>query len=157
VQTGKYFRSRPAALIAAFWLNSEVQPVEIGLTKAALLDLQQLGGLKLLEIGADAAVSGAHIFCKLDLAREAGVIVPCVFEKHGVGELGADGDVFLRENEIRDLGEAVARRGISADNFDVALFENIGDVARGAIVHTLSLYVACNAIFTGYPRFAGAR
>ena len=41
------------------------------------------------------------------------------------------------ENEIRNLGEAVTRRKIGADNFDVALslFEDVADVSLVRVFH----------------------
>jgi hypothetical protein len=54
------------------------------------------------------------------------------------------------------LGEAVACREIGANDFDVALSDDVADVALRTIFHTLSLYAARNAIFTGYPRFGEA-
>jgi hypothetical protein len=152
VRTGKYFRSRPAAVIALFGLNGQVQSVQIRFAQSSLCDLQQLCGLKLFEVGADAPVGGAHIVCELDLAGKAGVIVPCIFEQHGVRELGANGYVLFCKNEIWDLGEAVTRCKIGAHDFDIALFENVADVAFGTIIHTLSLYAARNALSPCYPR-----
>ena len=77
-------------------------------------------------------------FSKLDLAWEARVVLPCVFEQHRVRELGADRDLLVGENEIRYLGEAVARREIGADDFDVAFFrfEDVADGSWRLIVHT---------------------
>lgn len=108
-----------------------------------------------LEIRADAALCGSHVFCQLGLAWKAGVITPRVFEKHGVRELGADRNVLLREDEIRNLSESVARRKIGADNFYVTLFllEDVADVAFRAVLHTLSLYGAHKPISPAYPLF----
>jgi hypothetical protein len=80
-----------------------------------------ISSIKFVEVGADASLSCPHIFGELDLARESGAIVPCIFKKHRVCELGADGEFLLRENEIRNLREAVPRHGISTDDLDVAL------------------------------------
>jgi hypothetical protein len=51
------------------------------------------------------------------------------------------------------LSEAVARCEISTDYFDVAIFENVADVPALRVLHTLSLYVARNAIRAAYPLF----
>ena len=47
VQTGKYFRSRPATWVSGFRLNGEMQPVEISLAKSPLRDLQQVCRLQI--------------------------------------------------------------------------------------------------------------
>ena len=107
-----------------------MQPVQVGLAEATLLDFQQLRRLKLLKVGPDAAIRGAHVLGQLDLPRKAGVVVPGVLEQHRIGELGANRDVLLGEDEVRDLGEAVARDRIGPDDLDVAFLENIADVAR---------------------------
>ena len=92
---------------------------------------------KFFEIRADTALGGAHVLCERDLAREARVVVPGVFEKHRVSELGADGDVIFGEDKIRNLGEAVTRREIGTDDFDVAFFEDVADaVAPTGIPYT---------------------
>jgi hypothetical protein len=45
VKNGIHFRSGPAGLALMFWLNREMQTVQIRLAEAALRDLQQFGGL----------------------------------------------------------------------------------------------------------------
>jgi len=132
-----------------------VQPVQVGLPKAALLDLQQFGRLKLLEVGADAAIGGPHILGELDLPRKAGVIAPGVLKEHRIGELGADGDVLFGEDEIRDLGEAMTRREIGADDLNVALSEDVADVPAFCVLHARSLYVACKLTGCAYPLLYG--
>ena len=53
--------------------------------------------------------------------------------------LGADGNALVREHEVRHLGEAVPRDRIGSDQLDVALFENVADVAFLPEFHTLAL------------------
>lgn len=127
VKTGNIFRSRPAGLIR---LNGEMETIEVGLAETPLGDLQKLGRLKLFEIRAHAAIGSPHVVRKFDLSGEACVLVPGIFEEHRIGELSADRDVLLGEDEVRDLGEAMPSDGIGADDFDVALFDEIADVTR---------------------------
>ena len=135
VQTGNIFRSRPACDAAGFWLNREMQPVQIGLAEATLLDLQQFRRLQLLEVGANATIGRPHVFCERNLSGEASVIAPRVFEQHRISELGADGNIRVRQNEIRDLSEAVTRRKIGTNDFNVALSEDVANVPLGLIFH----------------------
>jgi hypothetical protein len=102
-----------------------------------LLDLQQLGRLKLLEVGSNAAVGRPHVLRQLDLPREAGVVLPSVLKQHGVRELGAHRYDRIRQDEIRDLRKAVARRKVGADDLDVAffVFEDVADVASLRVFH----------------------
>jgi hypothetical protein len=139
------------ASIRAF--DGEMKPVKIGLSKPSLFDLQQLYRFKFLEIRADTAFCGSHVLGEPDLAGKAGVVVPRVFEKHGVGELRANRNIFFCEKEIRDLGKAVARRKIGTDYLNVSLFENVADVALAAIGHMLTLYASRKPISPLIPFF----
>src|SRR5205807_4567679 len=97
-----------------------MEPVEIRLAETALLDFEDARSLKLLQIGSDAALPCAHILGELQLPRKAGIVAPCVFQQHGIGELGSDRNVFLYEDEIRHLREAMKGDGIGSDDLDVA-------------------------------------
>ena len=46
----------------------------------------------------------------------------------------------------------MTRRKIGADDFDVALLEDVAD-GRADLFHTLSLYVARNVVSPAYPLF----
>jgi hypothetical protein len=134
VKTGKYFRSGPAS-VRSLRFYSEVEPIEVGLSKSPLSYFEQVSRLKLIEVCSDAAVRGAHIICEFDLAGVTRVVVPGIFKKHRVGELGADGETLLCQNKIWNLGEAVARDRIGANNFNVSLLDNLADVSRRVELH----------------------
>ena len=98
-----------------------MQTVEVRLPQTALLNLQKSNIHKLLEVGADAALPCSHVLTELHLAGEACIRIPGVLEQHGVGELGADRQLLVDEQEIRHLREAEARGVVGADDLDVAL------------------------------------
>jgi hypothetical protein len=152
-QNGNICRSVPASIRA---FDGEVKAVKIGLSKPPLFDLQQLYRFKFLKIRADTALCGSHVLSEPDLAGKAGVVVPRVFEKHRVGELRANRNIFFGEKEIRNLGKAVTGSEIGTHYFNVSFFENVADVALGAIGHTMTLYAARNAQSPAYPRFLDA-
>src|ERR1700731_5323900 len=126
--------------------------MQIGLSQAPPLDLKELRGLKFLEISPDGAIRCSHVFGELNLPRKARIIVPCVFKQHGVRELGADGYLFLGQNEIRHLSEAMARDGIGTHNLDVAVSQNIADVPDRSIVHE-AIIDGRNSSCAVYPLF----
>ena len=109
-----------------------MQAVQIRLAEAALRDLQELQVLQFFLVGADAALTGAHILGQLLLAGKATAIVPSVFQKHGVEQLGADTEVGVGEEEIRHLCESMQRNGIGTDDLDVAsdIIQLTGDVVH---------------------------
>ena len=102
----------PGAAAGRF-LDGQEKPIDIRLSKSALRDLEKAAGFEFLQIRADATLPRPHIFGQLRLPREAGVVSPGVFQKHGVGELGSDGQLFLGEDEVRHLREAMKGDGIS--------------------------------------------
>ena len=138
-------------------LNGEVEAIQVGFAEASLFDLQQLHCFKLLEVGADAALRGSHILGECELAGEACVVVPGIFEQHRVSEFGADRNLLIGENKIRHLGEAVARGEVGADYLDVAVFENVGDVAAAIDIPSMGIIRCVRiAIPAAYPLFARA-
>ena len=149
-QSGKICRSGAASLCI---LDSEMQPVEVGLAEAPLFDLQQLHGFQLFEIRANAAFGCTHVLCEPNLSGKAGVVIPCVLEKHRVSELSADGDIFFGENEVRDLSEAMTGCKIGTNDFDIAFSENVADLAAIAYSMTI-LYVAREVLSPAYPRIS---
>ena len=97
-----------------------MQAIQIGFTKSSLLYFQELLAFQFFEVCPYTSVSGTHIRCKLDLTGIARGILPSIFEQHRIGELGANRDVSIRENEIGNLREAVARGEIGTNYFDVS-------------------------------------
>jgi hypothetical protein len=109
----------------------EVQFVDIGLALAAPGDAQQPVGLQRFEVLADVRLVQAHVLGKPFLARIAVVVLPRVAEQYGEGELVARAEVLRLEQEVRDLGEAAPRGGVGIAQDDVAVLEDVADVAPG--------------------------
>lgn len=84
---------------------------------------------------ADIGLVQAHVLGEPLLARIAVVVLPCVAEQHGERELVAGAQVLRFEEEVRDLGEAAARRRIGIAQDDIAVLEDVADVALLAILH----------------------
>ena len=97
-----------------------MQAIEVSLAKSSLGHFQEAGILQLFEVGSHTTLPRPHVVGELLLAGKAGVVRPGVFQEHGIGELGADAQVLIGEDEVWDLGEAMARDGIGADDLDVA-------------------------------------
>jgi hypothetical protein len=114
----------------------EIQFVDISLALAAPGDAQQPVGLQRLEVLAHVGLMQAHVLGKPFLARIAIVVLPRVAEQHGEGELVARAEVLRLEQEVRDLGEAAAGGGVGVAQDDVAILEDVADVALRAVVHT---------------------
>ena len=127
VKTGKFCRSGMAIAMLSPFLNHHMQPVEIGLAQSALGDLEKVRALQLIEVGPYASLPCSHVAGKCLLTGIDGIIGPGVFEQHGIGELGANGQLLVGEDEIRDHRESVARRRIGTNDFDVA-----GDLTEAA-------------------------
>jgi len=101
-------------------LYSQVELVDAGLTEATLNDFEEAHILEFLLIRAYAAL-GKNLCLQLHLLPGKTVVLFArVFEKHRVVELGADTQVFVREEEVRHLREAVARDKVFAEDLDVA-------------------------------------
>lgn len=117
-----------------FLLYANMKIVEVGHSKPALFDLQEFGVLELLEVRANAALTRAHFFGQFLLPRKDSIVGPVVFQQHGVGELGADGEVLVGEDDVGHLREAMPRHRIGTDDLDVSLgvFEIGGDVIHRA-------------------------
>jgi hypothetical protein len=77
--------------------------------------------LQLLQISSDGSFRGAHVLCQRHLSRKASIILPCIFEKHGVGELRADGELLFSQKKIGHLSKAVACCGIGSNNLYISL------------------------------------
>ena len=114
----------------------EVQFIDVGLALATALDGQEAIQFEGFEVAADVALVQAKVFRKADLARKAVVILPCVAEQHGERHFVAGAELFRFQKKVRDLGEAASGRGIRALEDDVALLEDVGDVAVGLEIHT---------------------
>jgi hypothetical protein len=116
-------------------LDGEMKPVKVRLSEAPLFDFEQLCRFKFFEVRADTALSRSHVLRECGLSWKAGVVVPGIFEQHGVREFSADRDIAVREDEIGHLGEAVTRREIGTDDFDVSFSQNVADVPLGLKFH----------------------
>ena len=108
-----------------------MQAVKVGPSKSPLCYFEEVRVFQLLQIRPDAALPCSDILCQLLLTGKTGVIAPGILQQHGVGELRADAQILVGQNEVGNLGEAVARRRIGTNDFDVA-----GDLrqARGDVL-----------------------
>lgn len=114
----------------------EVQFVDVGLPLATALDGQQAIQFEGFEVAADVALVQAKVFREADLAGKAVVILPCVAEQHGERHFVAGAELLRFQEKVRDLGEAASGRNIGALEDDVALLEDVADVAVGLEIHT---------------------
>ena len=125
VQTGKICRSGKARAASstnlALPLNCEVELVEASSPQPALGDFEKARVFELLLVGADAALGGAHVGSERLLSRKAIVLLTRILEKHRVVELGADAQILVGQDEVRDLSEAVQADQVRADDLDIAL------------------------------------
>src|SRR6266851_2233461 len=63
----------------------------------------------------------AHVLRQPVLSRKAEIVVPRIAQKHGVGDLRANRDLRIFQNEIRDLGEPSACNRVARRELDIAL------------------------------------
>jgi hypothetical protein len=112
-------------------VDCDKEPVEVGLSKTALLDFEDASPFKFLEVGTDAALTCPEVL------GESSLVGPSVFEQHGVGELCSDRQLLLREDDVGDHGEPVQRHRIGSDDFDIArdLRDATSDLFHMPIVH----------------------
>lgn len=137
--TAGFARSRPSKIArsgAGPGLSLfHVERVDVGLALAAPGDGQEAIGLKRLEVLAHVGLVQAHVVGKPLLSGIAVVVLPCVAEQHGERELVAGAQFLRLKQEVRDLGEAAARRGVGAAQDDVAILEDVANVAFLAVLH----------------------
>jgi hypothetical protein len=50
--------------------------------------------------------------------------VPGIAQKHGVGDFRANGDIWVFQNEIRDLGKTVLQHGIDRVQLQILLLDD---------------------------------
>lgn len=86
-------------------------------------------------MGADAAIGQSKVLREPFLSGEAIVVLPGVAEQHGERHLVAGAEFLGLEQEVRDLGKAAAGGGVGAFEDDVALLEDIADVAFRCVLH----------------------
>src|SRR5437762_1261202 len=82
-------------------LRLEVKFVDVGLALSTALDGQPADLLELLQIRDETAASHTHILGNQLLAGIAIVVLPCVAQEQGIGELRAWRDRVGVEQEIR--------------------------------------------------------
>ena len=123
----------------------KIQDVDVGLALAAALNGQIAIGLKRFEMFADVGLVQAHVIGEPSLAGEAMIVLPRVAQQHGEGQFVASAQRLRLEEKIRDLGKSTKGGCVSADELDVAVFENVADVAAfilhaGIIPHRSAQY-----------------
>src|SRR5207244_503914 len=77
--------------------------VQVGLALSASGDLDEVCALQLLDELADARLAHAHVGGEPLLTGEAAVVVPGVMQEHRIGDLRAEAQRAVFENEIWDL------------------------------------------------------
>ena len=124
--SGKFRRSGQVTVDnSRAFLDGEKELISVGLAKPALGDSQITGLFKLLEIGANAALPRPHIIGQGDLAGKAGIIRPCVFEQHGISELGTNAQFLGCQDKIGNLGEPACGGRVGSDKLDISVFDNV--------------------------------
>ena len=99
-------------------------------------DLDEAAPFEFFDEGVDAADAHAQRFGQSVLSWKAHRVVPGVAQEQRVGCLRADRDVWVAQDEIRQLGKPVQRNRIGAVDFDV-LFD-LGEVGPD-VVHRASI------------------
>ena len=112
----------------------EVQDVNVRLALAPSLNGQITVGLKRFEMLADIGLVQAHVIGEPPLAGKAMIVLPRVAQEHCKGQFVASAQRLRLEKKIRDLGKSTKGGCVSAYELDIAVFENVADVAA-SILH----------------------
>src|SRR5260370_127576 len=127
------FSGGPACL--AF--DHEIDPVEVGFALPPAGDPDEAGSLQFLDELVHPRDAHAHVMRQAILAGEATVVVPGEMQEHRIGNLGAQAEGAIAENEIRHLGKPAAGDGILRRQLDVAVPQRRSDVLHACIVARL--------------------
>lgn len=95
----------------------------------------------------------AEISSKFSLTWKAKIILPSIAEQHGKGYLVAGSEVFRLEQEVWNLGESPLCGSIGAFEYDVFVFENVGERPHLIEVH-MGHYIPTELPPFGYPLFS---
>ena len=108
-------------------LHLEMDGVKVRFPLSPALDRHQTGGFQFGDQLGDTRPGHAHVLRQPVLSRKTGIVVPGVAQKHGVGDLGANGDIRVFQDEIRDLGKTVLQHGIDRVQLQILLLEDFPD------------------------------
>lgn len=111
------WKSRLSGLL----LDDEIDGVEVRPSLPSSGDLDEGAALKFLDEAIDARDAHSDILGKTILAGKAEVVVPGIAEEQRVDRLRADGNVWVAQNEVRDLGEPVESHRVGGVELHVAL------------------------------------
>ena len=124
--------------------DNELDLVEVGLPLSSSCDFDQAEAFQLLGELVDARAAHADFAGEPLLARKAVVVVPSVLQELGVGDLGAETELRIVEDEIGDLRKAAPHHGVVRVESYVALAEDIADVPGRSVRSHHVLIVACS-------------
>ena len=101
--------------------------VKVGFPLPPPFNSDQAGAFQFPHKFGHAGAAHAHVLRQPILARKTGIIVPGIAQKHGVGDLGTNGEVGVFEDEIGDLGKTTTQHGIVRVQFEVLLLDHFPD------------------------------
>ncbi|MCX6925727.1 MAG: hypothetical protein NT154_21320 [Verrucomicrobia bacterium] len=121
-----------AAGLSVFDLKMDL--VEIGLALSPALNADEARPLKFGDQLSHTRTRHAHVSSETFLAREAGIVVPGVAQKHSVDHFGADGQSAIAQYEIRHLRKSRLDHGIGGVEQDIALLDCFANGLHGMII-----------------------
>jgi hypothetical protein len=98
--------------------------INIGFAQSPALNSNESRFFQFTDEFGNTGSAHSHVFGQPLLPWKAGIIVPGVAQEHGVGHLGANGQIGVLENEIRDLGEAAPQHRIIGVELQVLLLDD---------------------------------
>ena len=81
--------------------------VKIGFSLAAALNRDTPGAFQFADEFSHTRPAHAHVLGQAILTGKTGLIVPSVAQEHGVNDSCAERKIWVFQNEIRNLGEAL--------------------------------------------------
>lgn len=107
--------------------------IEVGFPLSPALDRDQVDTLQFGDQLCDPRTGHAHILRESILAREAGIVVPGVAQKHGVNHLGANRQSAVAQYEIGHLRKTLPDHGIGGIQQNIALLDDLANGLHGVI------------------------
>ena len=97
--------------------------VEVGSALPAALYSDKTHVAQFFDVGVDTLAGCPHVSGKAILTGETFIKLTSVFEEHGIGKFGTDGNLFALKYEIRDTGPAALCGNVRASQAKVTIFE----------------------------------
>jgi len=108
-------------------LHLKMDGVNVGSSLSPALNAYQAGLFQFPHKLGHARPAHAHVLGQPILSRKARIIVPRVAQKHGIGHFGAQRQLGVFQDEIRDLGKASLQHGIDRVQLQILLLEDFPD------------------------------